>query len=186
MASRALFRRGLLIGVICGVLSACGYTFDAILPPGIPVDEGWQSLPVSDLLSRETMTLRALAFCRRAECGEDSVLGVFTASGEEAERLERSLATPSELQRRIEEAEPLQPRPNGRQANDERPPVNVVTERVDLAGWTGVAIDMSGGIKARKAAGVVFSRRRGNHLEIVVAISSDRASAEGLARSAAD
>jgi protein involved in polysaccharide export with SLBB domain len=50
----------------------------------------------------------------------------------------------------------------------------------------GAAVEIAGGVKARTAAGVIFSRRRGSQLEIVVAISNDRAAAERLARSAAD
>lgn len=83
----------LTVGLLAGCASS-GTVSLLMAPavPGLPQADSWFGLPVHEMLTRETIRPLSIMACPAAECGIDSVLGVFEAKGAEATRLQATLA----------------------------------------------------------------------------------------------
>ena len=89
--------RGAALWLAAGLLAGCASSGSVSLlmapaVPGLPQPESWFGLPVHEMLTRETIRRLSIMACPAAECGVDSVLGVFEAAGAEATRLQATLA----------------------------------------------------------------------------------------------
>lgn len=182
------FLRSLAAGALLG-LAACGGVLEGMLPPGVPVAEGWQTLPVANLYSRETVTARSLAFCRRAQCGHDSAIGVFTATGPEAAALKRSLDNPVTLLGLIDKPVPVAATPRiGAKTPVQklRNAAKTTIEPFEAGDWRGVRVGISAGPNKRQAYGVILAKRTGDVLDMVITVSSSRTLADAIALAAVD
>lgn len=182
LAARASFIGGLVLGCLAVVsVSGCSSieTIMAIEPP----DEGWQTLPVDDLLSRDSVTITSLVFCRRSQCGDDIAIASFNVSGRDAAQLEAALEDPTLLKRVIDKAEPVAatPRAGMNQAKASLPRAVVAVERIRHEGWRGVSVSIEGGTKQRHAHGVIYAKRERGTLRTVLVVAGDRTTADRFA-----
>jgi hypothetical protein len=169
-SARPLVRALLLLGLALPLLSCDLLVADRL--GDLPQGERWTALPMRGLLSRPTVAVEALQFCRLDRCGFDAVVGRFHAEGEEAERLRRTLARPGALAT-------LLARPLGRPA--ERAETRI--DRFDLAGWTGVRIVILG--QRKRAHGIILEAERAGRSTFVVVVADKADVAAALARAAA-
>jgi hypothetical protein len=89
--------RTMAVWLIAGALAGCASSGTVSLlmapaVPGLPQADSWFGLPVHEMLTRPTIRPLSIMACPAAECGVDSVLGVFEATGAEATRLQATLA----------------------------------------------------------------------------------------------
>jgi hypothetical protein len=83
--------------VVAGLLAGCASSGTVSLlmapaVPGLPQPDSWFGFPVHEMLTRETIRPLSIMACPAAECGVDSVLGVFETKGAESVRLQATLA----------------------------------------------------------------------------------------------
>lgn len=89
--------RTVALWLTAGLLAGCASSGTVSLlmapaVPGLPQADSWFGLPVHEMLTRDTLRPLSIMACPAAECGVDSVLGVFEAKGAEATRLQATLA----------------------------------------------------------------------------------------------
>src|SRR5262245_2232661 len=72
----------------------------------LPRDRAWQVLPLRSLLTRPTISVDAMEFCRAESCGYDAAVARFTAEAGEAEALRRSITDPERLAALVREPGP--------------------------------------------------------------------------------
>lgn len=181
-AARAFFFSGMLLGALAVTnLSGCS-SLESVMLIEAP-DEGWQTLPVDDLLSRESITITNLVFCRRSQCGDDSAVGSFIVTGQEAARLEAALDNPDLLKGIIDRSKPAVATPRAGKPPSTTPPprASVVVQPLRHEGWRGALVSIEGGTRQRHAYGVIYARRHKGKLTAVLAVSDKRMTAERLA-----
>jgi hypothetical protein len=141
----------------------------------LPSNRQWQVLPLRDFLTRPTITVDALEFCRVESCGYDAAVGRFTASAEEAAALQQAITDPARLARLVRE-----PSQSGQRKAAK---ADIVVETFSANGWKGLKIAITG--QKRRAHGVVLERPSGDRLAIVLVFAGSADVARMLALAAA-
>jgi hypothetical protein len=141
----------------------------------LPPDRQWQVLPLRKFLTRDTIAVDALEFCREESCGYDAAVGRFTASAEEAAALRQAITDPAKLARLVRE-----PNQVGRAKAAK---ADIAVETFGANGWNGLRISIAG--QKRRAYGVVLERPSGEKLSIILVFAGSGEVARMLALAAA-
>jgi hypothetical protein len=140
----------------------------------LPRERAWQVLPLRRLLTRPTISVDAMEFCRAESCGYDAAVARFTAEAGEAKALRQSITEPAKLAALVRE-------PGPRRSGTQRPDISV--ENFASGDWTGLSIAIAGA--RRRAYGVILERPAGERLSIILVFAAKAEVARMLARSAA-
>jgi hypothetical protein len=155
--ARALFLAAGLAG-----LASCDYWIgDAAAT--MPDEAAWQVLPMRAFLSHPNVDVGGMQLCTVARCGYDAAIERFTATGDQASALERSLGEPRQLAASIDRPEP----------GSKMPPPKVTVEDFGNGGWSGLHVSMIGGKKSHRIDGYVVSRRNPAGTTFIVVIAGD-------------
>lgn len=177
MEARGAMRSGVRAVVLGGVLllvAGCEvWVGDRI--GTLPSDRQWQVLPLRKFLTRDTIAVDALEFCRAESCGYDAAVGRFTASAEEAAALKQAITDPARLARLVREPSAVGQAKAGK--------ADIAVEPFTANGWNGLRIAIAG--QKRRAYGVVLERPAGDKLSIILVFAGSGDVARMLALAAA-
>lgn len=182
-----------MVGVTV-LLSACGADAPwglqgepARILPGLP-GQGWQALPLTRFLTRDTVRAEVLEFCRHETCGFDAVVARLTATGPEADVLAQTAESPARLVRLVREGGPAPARP-ARIGEDKRAPkpepALVQARSFADEDWRGASLAITGGAARRSAYGVVLQHRTAEGLAVIVTVADSAELAQRVAVAAA-
>jgi len=165
--------RAFFIGAGLAALASCDYW---VGDPAVtlPDESAWLVLPMRAFVTNPDIRVDGMQLCTRAKCGYDAAVERFTATGEEARSLERSLAQPRQIAHEIDAPE----------RGSRTPPPKVAIEDFGNGGWSGLHVAMTGGAKARHVDGYVVSRRGQAGTTFIVVIAADDAVSKRLIDSA--
>jgi hypothetical protein len=183
-------RSGLRLAIAAALVlvGACAYIPEHL--DGLPAGGPWTELPLRSWLAEDRIEPRAVAACADPECPQRLAVGVFRASGADADALAAVLRDPEQLARalRAPKLAPAGLRAAGRRAAAAKPPVRTSVEARplsagDLSGFT-LALGRADG-KAPPAFGAALGRRSGDVLEVVLVVGDDEAAVAATARKVA-
>jgi hypothetical protein len=142
----------------------------------LPQDKAWQVLPLRAFLTRPTISVDGMEFCRVAQCGFDAAVGRFTARDGEAATLRQTLTDPAKLRQMVAE-----PRQVGAKPSTQQPKVTFAP--FTTGGWTGSSFAIRG--TRRSAYGMVLERPDGDRVTLLLVIADRPDVARRLALAAA-
>jgi hypothetical protein len=142
----------------------------------LPQDKAWQVLPLRAFLTRPTISVDGMQFCRVPQCGFDAVVGRFTARDGEAAALRQTLTDPAKLRQMV-----VEPRQVGAKPSTQPPKITVAA--FATKGWTGSSFAIRG--SRRSAYGVVLERPDGDSVTLLLVIADRPEVARRLALAAA-
>lgn len=165
---------------LAGVLSAASCAeittvVDVVFPatvPGLPSEDGWDSLPLRRWLTDSAIEPVAISAC--FACREPAVVGLFRARGAEASALGRAVRDPAALVAMLS-----RDRPN---AARKASPARVSAEPAQEGGAPGFALRIARPRGARHAGGYVSAVDRDGTLRVVIVVATSEASARAIAR----
>jgi len=170
-------RAALLAGALAASLGSCaeiGTAVDVVFPstvPGLPNEEGWDSLPLRRWLTEPGLQPVAISACFR--CPNPAVAGLFQASGQDA-ALRRAVSDPRALLASLTRDTPAARR--GKRASRTR--VDVL--KAQEGGVPGLAVGLSRG--RRRAGGYIATVERPEAMQVLVIVAASEAEARKLAR----
>lgn len=144
---------------------------------GVPAEAPYMALPLRSWLAEDRIEPTALVACASEECPQRIAVGVFRATGREADVLAATLKDPQALARALRARKPLSPaaralpkktpqKPRVQTAVEARP-----LEDGDVSGFT-LAMRRADG-EGRQAYGAALGRRSGDTLEVVLVVGDD-------------
>jgi hypothetical protein len=150
------------------------------MPTGAP----YTALPLRSWLAEDRIEPTAVVACASEECAQRIAVGVFRASGRDADRLAATLKDPQALARALRAQKPLSPA--ARKLAGRRPKPRVETavearpfEDRDASGFT-LRIGRADG-EGRPAYGAALGRRSGEILDVVLVVGDDEAAVAATA-----
>jgi len=156
---------------------------------GMPTEAPYTALPLRSWLAEDRIEPTAVVACASEECPQRIAVGVFRASGREADGLAATLRDPQALARALRAQKPLAPAAR-KLAAGTRPKPRVKTaveaqpfEDRDASGFT-LRIGRADG-EGRPAYGAALGRRSGEILEVVLVVGDDEAAVAATAVSVA-
>ncbi|MFI5013290.1 MAG: hypothetical protein ACHQAY_13185 [Hyphomicrobiales bacterium] len=182
---RPRFRVALAILASLTLLSACAGFGSGIAE--LPATSGWQRLPVRSWLLNEGFGAATIVYCPAQSCARPAMVATFSAEGETALRLMRSLADPKALllAKRVEVAVARDPRFK-RKAASEKPKSSEHAEPVAADGLSGYRVTLSSDVAGGHVAyAVVLAKRDADAVKVALAVTTDPDAALQDARAAA-
>lgn len=158
-----------------GVVAGCLYIPRHL--EGVPAGPPYTALPLRSWLAEDRIEPRAVIACMSDECPHRIAVGMFRASGSEADTLAATLKDPDALARalRAEKSPSAASRSRGKK-DGARAPVRTAVEarpfgEGDLSGFT-LALSRADR-KGRPAYGAALARRSGEILDVVLVVGDD-------------
>jgi hypothetical protein len=162
------------LGLLTLGLPACDFWIGNRIDT-LPNGPAWQVLPLRAFLTRPTIQVEAIQFCRAASCGYDAAVGRFTAEADEADTLRETLTNPERLRGLVREPVRL----SGKKGAMPAKPAEISSRPFRAKDWTGVEISIVG---ARgRAYGVMLEQPSGSRLRVIIVFADDAAVARRLA-----
>jgi hypothetical protein len=156
---------------------------------GMPTEAPYTALPLRSWLAEDRVEPTAVVACASEECPQRIAVGVFRASGREADGLAATLKDPQALARALRAQKPISPAaPKSAAGTRPKPRVETAVEARpfedrDTSGFT-LRIGRADG-EGRPAYGAALGRRSGEILEVVLVVGDDEAAVAATAVSVA-
>jgi hypothetical protein len=182
-SSRPRITAVLASALTLGALAAC-----TSIPrhlDGVPVAPPYTALPLRSWLAEDRIEPTAIVACASDECPQRLAVGVFRASGGEADVLAATLRDPQALARALRQPKLLSPaiRRATRKASPKPRVATAVEARLfddgDASGFM-LALSRADG-EGRPAYGAALGRRSGETLEVVLVVGDDEAAVAATA-----
>lgn len=147
---------------------------------GVPSGHPWSAMPLRSWLVRDGVVAEAVTGCFTPDCPQQVAVGLFRATGEQAERLARLIEAPEPLAWSLRDAPP---RPG---TSAPRPAVSFEVDRLPLRGLPGFQLAMIRADGRRKPVYVrVAGRREDDSLRFLMVFGADRDAVAFVADNAA-
>jgi hypothetical protein len=169
-----------IIAVVAGALpllaTACTYIPRQL--DGLPAGPPYTALPLRSWLAEDRLEPTAIVACARDEGPHRIAVGVFRASGGEADALAATLKDPEALARALRTPKPLSAGRFSARKPVTKPPVRTAVEARpfgdgEFSGFT-LALSRADG-KGSPAYGAALGRRSGETIEVVLVVGDDQA-----------
>jgi hypothetical protein len=165
-------------------LSGCvglGTLFDLAVPAQVPglTGDGWAGLPLRAWISRDGIRAEAMTGCFAESCKPRLVVGVFTASGQEARTLAGVLDEPARLRTLLAR------RPGKQRPHQPSGPLNLGADPIQAGPLRGFLARISRGDGSRPVAMAALGTRGVEPLRFVLVVGEDPLAAESVAREVA-
>lgn len=198
MTGRSRDRRAAILGVAAllaaGALSGCldmALVADIAFPPTMPglADPRFVSLPVGRWVTEGATSARGIAGCLAPGCDPGLAVGLFQASGADADALARTADDPDALARALMQDRPPEKRPRARVRNGavSRPRVPVVasSERIREGAWRGFVLRIARADGSQPAFGTALVRTGPRGLTAILVIGLSEGATRRVARAVA-
>ena len=158
-----------------GAVAGCLYIPQHL--EGLPAGPPYTALPLRSWLAEDRIEPRAVVACASDECPHRIAVGVFRASGAEADALAATLKDPDALARALRAGKARSAgTPATRNKSAAVPPVRTAVEARafgagDLSGFT-LALSRADG-EGRPAHGAALGRRSGDTIDVVLVVGDD-------------
>ena len=164
--------RAFFVAVPLLSLAACDLLVgDSLVTPA--GSGAFQVLPLRAFLTRPSVHVDAMQFCRKDECGYDAAIGRVTVLGADAKALHDSLDDRAALKELLSKPQPNRVPTVGGGKPATPAHVAVEVEPLAIGAWKGVDIGLIGGPKHRQAFGVIVEKAvPGGSTFLIVAASS--------------
>lgn len=173
-----------LLAVVVLLASGCSYLPRPV--EGVPSGDPWAALPLKRWIGEGRIAPEAVAGCWTADCPSRLAVGVFRASGEEAEALARVLADPERLARVLRNPPPPRAGPARARKPEARVPIEVSAAPLAEGAARGFLVTLARRDGSRPPVhGAAFGARDADGLGVVIAVGERADAVERAARRAA-
>lgn len=179
---RSRFRVGAILLAASLLLSACGGHFGTGFAE-LPVERGWQPLPIGNWVLNDGLDAREMVFCPRPSCVQPGFAALLAFDGQRGRDMERALATdPATLARLF--ARPAGETPR-KPAKPAKPPGSTTAvSRFEAEGARGLLVEIRAKDTGKSAATAILYHREGDRLMLAFAVADETASARRVAEAA--
>lgn len=152
------------------VLAGCAFLPAAI--DGVPAALPWTTLPLRPWIAEGGVHADAISLCDAPHCAKGTVVGHFTATGDAARDLERTLRDPSRLKEMLDRMEREKRERLAKRPKAPRPPASDVSVRA--LGDLSFEVIMMRPDGSHPMAGIVRGMRVGDVLHVTIATGRSR------------